>query len=293
MKNGESLEILGNLCDVLSKTDSIQQRTFIPDVPLDLIERDELNARRTEQTVALEELKASIRKVGLIHPVLITKQPDGKFKLIVGQRRYAAFKQLGYTTIPAILINNVDDTTKLLISFSENISRRQLPYNDTIRICDELYKTYSHYPKAERLTKIAEEVGLSLSTVVKYLSYRIIPDRVKDLVDKGKLDRSQAYRLTESLWPNSTKIVKIAEYMVGMTKPEWENLIDVGSELPAESTIEEILEESKKPTRKVTVQIRIERIDFDKIKTITSKSETKIDVSDFISGLIKDYLRGR
>lgn len=284
---------------MMTKTDSIQERHFMPAVRLDQIEIDIHNVRKSENRVALEELKASIKKVGLIHPVLITKnKSDEKFQLLVGQRRYYAFKDLAlkeskYDTIPAILINNVDETTKMLISFSENISRRQLPYNDTIKICDELYKAYSHYPKSERLNKIAEEVGLSLATVVKYLSYRVIPDKVKNLVDAGKIDRSQAYRLTETFWPNSVKIVNIAEYMVGMTKPEWENILDVGTELPDDSTIQEIIEESKKPTRKVTIKIRMERNVFDKIKDITSKSETKIDVSDFISELIKDYLRGR
>lgn len=276
------------------RIDSIQNRKFIPDVKLDEIVIDDLNTRKGERNVALEELKASIKKVGLIHPVIITKKKsDEKYRLIVGQRRYQAFKDLRYDTIPAILINNVDDTTKLLISFSENISRRQLPYNDTIKVCDELYKAYSHYTKSGRLNKIAEEVGLSLPTVVKYLAYRVVPDKVREFVTAGKLGRAQAYRLTEVFWPNSAKIVKIAEYMVGMTKPEWENILEVGTEFSEDSTIDEIIEESKKPTRKVTIKIRIERNDFDKIKEITSQSETKIDVSDFISDLIKDYLRGR
>lgn len=277
----------------MASTTKIEDRVFLPAVKIDDIEIDELNARTTERRVGLEELKTSIRKIGLIHPVVVTKKGNEKYKLIVGQRRYLACKELKFQTIPAILINNVNDTTKRLISFSENISRKQLPYNDTIKICDELYNAYSHVPKSERLTKIAEEVGLSIETVIRYLSYRIIPDKVRDLVDVGKLDRSQAYRLTEVFWPETKKIVKIAEYMVGMTKPEWENILDVGTELPENSTVDAIIEESKKSTRKITIKLRIERKDFEKIKSLTSQSSTKIDVSDFISGLIKDYLDGR
>ncbi len=274
--------------------DAIEEREFIPALSIAEVEIDSLNARKEDRRVGLDELKASIKKVGLIHPIVVTKKgTDQKYKIIVGQRRYNAFKELGYTTIPAIKINNINEKTKLLISFSENINRRDLPYNDTIRVCDELYKEYSNYKKSERLNKIAEEVGISLQTVVKYLSYRIIPDKVKDLVDKNKLDRSQAYRLTETFWPNSQKIVKVAEYMVGMTKPEWESVLDAGTDLADNSTVEQIIEESKKPTRKVTIRIRVERNDFDMIKGITMKSKTKIDVSDFISELIKNYLRGR
>ena len=274
--------------------DTIEKREFLPALDVEEIEIDEFNARKQDTRLGLDELKASIKKVGLIHPIVVTKESsDKKYKIIVGQRRYNAFIELGYKTIPAIKINNIDEKTKLLVSFSENINRKELPYNDTIRVCDQLYKSYSKYKKSERLNKIAEEVGISLQTVVKYLSYRIIPDEVKNLVDKGKLDRSQAYRLTETFWPNSSKIVKIANYMVGMTRPEWESVLDTGTEMATSSTVEQIIEESKKPTRKVTIRIRIERNDFDKIKGITSKSETKIDVSEFISDLIKEYLRGR
>lgn len=279
---------------MVGKRDSISDREFIPSLKLDEIVLDDENVRKEGKKVGLDELKASIKKVGIIHPIVVTKgKKDKEYKLLVGQRRYYACQALGYDSIPAIKINQVDDKTKLLISFSENINRRALPYNDTIRVCDELYKAYSKYRKKDRLNKIAEEVGLSLSTVVKYLSYRIIPDKVKNLVNDGKLDRSQAYRLTETFWPNSAKIVKIAEYMVGMTKPEWENILDVGTELSESTSIEDIIEESKKPTRKIPIRIMIERNDFDKIKKITSTSKTKIDVSDFISDLISNYLRGR
>ena len=78
--------------------------------------------------------------------------------------------------------------------------------------------------------------------------------------------------------------------MVGMTKPEWENILDIGVEIPTAS-FEKILEESRKPSRKIEIKVRIDRGDFEKLKNIANKSENKIDVSDFINDIVKDYLR--
>lgn len=261
------------------------------------IEIDPLNVRKESVRAGLEALKISIQKVGLIHPVIVTQIDKTKrFRLLVGQRRLMAFGELntshpGYDTIPAIVINNVDDTTKQLISFTENVTRSRLPYNDTIRICDDLFRTYGG-PKSKRLERIANDVGLSIQTVIKYLSYRIVPEEVRNLVETGKIDRSQAYKLTSVFWPNANKIVRIAKYMVGMTKPEWENILDVGEE-EKDATFEEIIEESKKPSRKIIVKIPIDRSDFEKLKDMTSRSENKIDISDFISDIVKGYLKGQ
>ncbi|MFH1473465.1 MAG: ParB/RepB/Spo0J family partition protein [Candidatus Aenigmatarchaeota archaeon] len=271
--------------------DKINKRQF-GNIKLEDIELDPLNVRKEGVRIGLEGLKTSIEKIGLIHPIIVTrKKGTKKFKVLVGQRRFTAFKELDYDTIPAIIINDIDNTSKRLISFTENISRSRLPYNDTIKVCDELFRNYRG-PRSTRLKRISEDVGLPLQTVVNYLSYRIVPEEVRDLVDGGKIDRSQAYKLTSVFWPNSKKIVRIAKHMVGMTKPEWENILDIGLE-DKNAPFEEIMEESKKPSRKITVKIKIERIDFDKLKQITRGSKNKIGVSDFISDILKDYLKGR
>lgn len=272
---------------------SIQRREFDPKLPLANIERDEFNVRTESIRSGLEELKASIKNVGLIHPIVVTRVSQNKYSLIVGQRRFLSFQELGEKTIPAIIINDVDDVTKRLISFAENINRRQLPYNDTIKVCDELYNAYSKYPKSKRLEKISQEVGISIETVMKYLSYRIVPEPVRQLVEQKKLDRSQAFKLTETFWPNTSKITKIANYMVGMTKPEWENILDAGEELPMKATADEVIIESKKPSRKVPVTIRMSRTAFDKLKSIASQNEAKRDISDFINDIIEDFLKAQ
>ena len=72
---------------------------------------------------SLEELKTSIQRIGLIHPVILIPK-NGRFELIAGQRRFLAFQALGEKTIPSIIVNNLDPLSKKILSFTENIQRR-------------------------------------------------------------------------------------------------------------------------------------------------------------------------
>ena len=105
--------------------ESIEINSFAH-IPLNQIEISESNVRKSKQRIGLEELKTSISQLGLIHPVIVVADSDspGRFKLIVGQRRYLAFVELGKESIPALIIRSINTTTAKITSFSENIHRR-------------------------------------------------------------------------------------------------------------------------------------------------------------------------
>ena len=116
-------------------------KNFRKDLPIDKIEVSEDNVRHTKRKAGLEDLKDSIKKYGLIQPVVVIEK-GGKYDLIVGQRRYLAFLELGKTTIPAFIIEPLDKTSRTIVSFGENIQRKKLPYQDTIEACDFLYDKF-------------------------------------------------------------------------------------------------------------------------------------------------------
>jgi len=255
-------------------------------IPLTAIEIGEGNVRKTRQRAGLEELKASIEKLGLIHPIVVVEENSDRFRLIVGQRRYLAFQELGKTEIPAIIIHPVDSTMEKIVSFGENIHRRRLPYNDTIKVCDELYENISG-EKFDRIETIAKTLGISPSTISKYLSYRLVPEEVRQFVIEGKLGANLAYRITSAFWPNIEKITRIAEYMTKMTKSEWERALDIGKKDP-EASVEEIVEEAKKP--KIVYQLVIP-IDSETSELLTSiAKERKVDTVTLVRNLIDDFL---
>jgi len=269
----------------MEEMEKISIKDFKP-IPLASIDIGEGNVRKTRQRVGLEELKASIEKIGLIHPIIVVETSGGRYKLIVGQRRYWAFYELEKREIPAIIINPVGSTMEKIVSFGENIHRRSLPYNDTIQVCDELYNSTSG-EQFERIEKIAKTLGISPSTVSKYLSYRLVPDEVRELVNERKLGANVAYRITSAFWPNTEKIIKIAQYMTRMTKSEWERALDIGKRKP-EASVEEIIEGAKKPQIVYQLVIPLDAETRDLLANIAK--ERKIDTVTLVKNLIDDFL---
>jgi ParB/RepB/Spo0J family partition protein len=260
-------------------------RDFNPKVPLSLIDLAEGNVRHSQQRAGLEALKSSIEKFGLIHPVIVIPK-GGRYMLLVGQRRLLAFQSLKRTTIPAIIIEPMNLKGQRIVSFGENIHRRKLPYDDTIRVCDELYKE-TKGSKFQRIQKIAEQLGIAPQTVSKYLAYKLVPSQVQKLVTGGKLSAERAYSVTSAFWPNKEKIIKIANYMTRLTKPELERALDIGRRNP-EAAPEDIVEEAKKSPPPPIV-ISVERESYDLLQKIAAQRKT--DVPSLVKNMIDDFLK--
>ncbi len=260
-------------------------KQFIPALELGKIEIAEENVRKSRQKAGLEGLMQSIQKFGLVHPVIVIRE-NNSYKLIVGQRRYLAFKELGKSTIPALVVEPISSTTQKVVSLSENIHRRALPYNDTIAVCDALYNQYTG-GKFERVEKIAKNLGISPSTVSKYLAYRLVPKIVRDLVDEGKLSAKRAYGLTTAFWPNEQKIVSIAKNIMRMTKSESDRAIDYGKKNPA-AAIEEILTEARKPKPSYELVIPLEPEKANQLEQIAEGRKT--DIKNLVMNLIDSLL---
>ncbi len=260
---------------------------FEPKLPISKIDIAEENVRKNERNAGLEDLKASIEKLGLIHPVLVI-ETNGRFKLIAGQRRLLAFKALGRTNIPALIINPVNSRSKTIISFGENLHRRDLSYSDTIRICESLFNEYKRKEKdIDIIRQISLDLGLTTETIKRYLSYQLVPNEVRDIVDKGGLSQKVASRITSSFWPNEKKIIDIANKATRLTKPEKVRLGEITNEF-ADATPEEIIEESKKPALDIEIWIKIS---VETKKLLDKEAEIrKTDYKEIINLAINKFL---
>jgi ParB family chromosome partitioning protein len=256
-------------------------------LPLSRIELSERNVRKTRQKAGLEELKASIQGIDLIQPVIVFERGTGKkYKLIVGQRRYEAFKELGRTTIPALIIRPMSARGATIVSFDENAHKRDLPYDDTIAVCSELFEELGG-PKFDRIRKIAVTLAISPQTVAKYLSYRLIPKEVQQLVTEGKLSRSVAFKITTSFWPNAEKITRIAKQATRMTRSEWERLLDIGQKNP-KASVEAIVEEAMKPPRVREIVLVVESAIYEHLERIAHNRNMEVD--DLVKSQIEKLL---
>ena len=146
--------------------------------------------RRDVDPVALEELKASIRKAGLLQPVVVrAARANEGYELIAGERRLRACQALGWERIPAVR-REVDDRTVLTLALIENLQRDDLSPVDEARGYERLIAEF-HLTQQD----VADAVGRDRSTVANALRLLRLPGAVLGLLHEGRLSVGHARAL--------------------------------------------------------------------------------------------------
>lgn len=135
----------------------------IAEIEIEKIQPNPNQPRTQFSREALEELAISIRELGIIQPITVRKERDGKFTIISGERRYRASKLAQLEKIPAY-VRLADDQSMLEMALVENIQREEL---DPI----EIALSYQRLIDECELTQeaMSERVGKKRSTVTNYL----------------------------------------------------------------------------------------------------------------------------
>src|SRR5438046_7839541 len=139
--------------------------------------------RRDVDPGALEELQASIRKAGLLQPVVVRPAPGGArgFELIAGERRMRACQALGWEKIPAVK-REVDDRTVLTLALVENLQRDDLSPVDEARGYD---RPPAHFSLTQQC--VADAVGRHRSPAANSLRLLKPPDALLAHLPDGRL----------------------------------------------------------------------------------------------------------
>ena len=95
-----------------------------------LVNIDEIKIKkRVRQDLGdIEALKSSLRAYGLLNPITLNR----KYELIAGERRLQAAKQLGWTSINAVIIDNMDEIEELEMELEENNQRKEFTQDELL-----------------------------------------------------------------------------------------------------------------------------------------------------------------
>ncbi len=172
-------------------------------LPIEFLERNNDQPRYRFDEAALEELSLSIREKGLLQPILVREIGPDKYQIVAGERRWRAAQIAGIHEVP-VVVRELTDAEVLEVAIVENIQREDLSAIEEAAGYSKLIKEFGH--TQEVLAKI---VGKSRSHITNLLRLLNLPQKVRDLVDSGRLSMGHARALLSAADPVglATKVV--------------------------------------------------------------------------------------
>lgn len=149
-----------------------KDRPTYVEIPIEQIHPDPNQPRKNLGD--LEGLKASIAEHGIIEPLIVS--PDGfdSYKLIAGERRYTAAKQLSLLTVPAIS-RTIEEHKRLELQIVENLHRKDL---DPLEEAGSYKRLMIEFNLKQE--EVAKRIGKSVASINESLRLLDLPDNVKD-----------------------------------------------------------------------------------------------------------------
>jgi len=229
----------------------------VQEIPIDQLEIGTAQVR-TDTTSGISELAESIRKQGLLHPIIVSRKPNGRYEILAGQRRFLAHRELGYPTIRAIVVDSgsIDEDKKVTISLTENLIRRDNSQKELIDACTKLFRRYGS------IKMVADETGLAASIVGQFVKYDQLVPELKKKVENAQLDMKVALQAQKAATaPDGTvdteAASKFAAELAPMSNPQRKSFIKAVETDPTASLEEKIELGRKQPTlRQVIVTLQ-------------------------------------
>lgn len=176
-------------------------------VPIERIEPNPEQPRRSFLAEDLDDLAASIREKGVIQPLILRENSRraGTYEIVAGERRWRAAQMAKLHEVPA-LIRSYSDTEALEIAIVENIQRADLNAVEEAAGYRELMERFGHTQE-----KLAEALGKSRSHIANMLRLLNLPEEVQELLREGKLSAGHARALITAEDPSALARAVVAK----------------------------------------------------------------------------------
>ena len=196
---GRGLSAILEDVELAYKQEIDENEEKIKEIPLDLISPNPYQPRKYFDEKSLSELSESIKKYGLLQPIIVVKKNDG-YMLIAGERRYRAAKMAGFSEIKAIVADFENENLREL-ALIENIQREDL---NPI----ELAKSYKELIEEHKITQeeLADIIHKSRTQITNTLRLLTLSKEVMELVASGALSQGHA-KVLVGLDEESQKVV--------------------------------------------------------------------------------------
>ena len=174
------------------------------EISISSIVANQYQPRTTFDEKRLKELSDSIKKHGIIQPLLV-REDGNKFELVAGERRLRAAKIAGIKKVP-VVVAKINDTQSLEIAILENVQREDLNPLEVSKGYQRLKEEFGYTQE-----QVAKSVGKPRSSVANSLRLLTLPPKIQTALEKGLLSEGHAKVL---LGVESTKIEALLDTIV-------------------------------------------------------------------------------
>ena len=164
-----------------SETKPVEINNGAEKISIDMLYASQFQPRLDFDKEALDALSASIKEKGVLQPLLVRKDSNGKYEIIAGERRFRAAKQAGLNEVP-VIIKEMDDKEVLEVALVENLLRENLSAIEEAEGLQRLINEFSHTQEA-----LSEIIGKSRSYIANTLRLLVLPLEIQQMVRNGKI----------------------------------------------------------------------------------------------------------
>jgi len=210
----------GEVIEIQAVADTRIPTNLVVNVPIADVDKNPFQTRYVEDDDALEELAESIKANGVVQPIVVRPaERDGRYILVVGERRLHASKKAGQTHVPA-LVRRISAQQAAEMTIIENLQREDLSPLEQA----EAFRVLSNEFKLTQ-EEIGQRVGLSRVSVANYMRLLKLPREVMQMLAEKRINFAQAKELLKL--ENNDRIAEAALYAVkkGMNIEQIEMLV--------------------------------------------------------------------
>lgn len=189
--------LLGSDFETIDVNKDFSAKNF--QIDMSLIEVNPYQPRVVFKDEELQELSESIKKYGVVQPILVRRK-GSKYQLIAGERRLQASRRAGLSTIPAV-VREMDDQKMFEVAIIENVQRENL---DPIEEAEAYIKLMEKYSYTQE--KLAEVMGKSRSYIANLVRILKLPKFVKSMLANKQISIGHAKILVNL--ENAEKVAK-------------------------------------------------------------------------------------
>jgi len=178
----------------------------LKELPVEFLQRGQYQPRKDMNPAALDELAESIRRQGIMQPIMVRPLGKDSYEIVAGERRWRAAQLAGLDAVP-VIVKTITDEDAIALALIENIQREDLNAMEEALALTRLQQEFGYSQK-----EVAEAVGKPRSTVANLMRLTALQPEVAVLLERGDIDMGHGRAL---LGLEGSSQLEVARLVVG------------------------------------------------------------------------------